>query len=154
MRWLDGTPGLRDLGSQRGKSMQKNEREVACERKDDHAVCSLDERIRAVLREIENDPSLDTAMLARTAHLSNSRLSHLFKREMGSTLFQFVTDRRLEKAAQLLEETETPVKEVSYSVGYRHPPSFLRAFRKRFGCTPNDYRNRAADVVAQDSHFG
>jgi AraC family transcriptional regulator of arabinose operon len=110
---------------------------------------SCDHRVAHLLREIERNPGSDLAALARTVRLSRSRLSHLFKRQMGCSLHNFTADRRMERSAQLLQKTETPVKEISYIVGYRHAPSFVRAFRKKFGCTPNDYRNHSTASLAQ-----
>ena len=114
-----------------------------------------DQRIAAILQAIDADPASDVTALAQVAHLSRSRLSHLFKREVGRSLHSYLANCRLEKAAELLKQTETPVKEVSYIVGYRHAPSFVRAFRKKFGCAPNDCRSQTgANLVFQDSRFG
>jgi AraC family transcriptional regulator, arabinose operon regulatory protein len=108
------------------------------------------------LQTIESNPASDVTALTHLAHLSSSRLSHLFKHEVGRSLHSYLADRRLKKAAELLRLTETPVKEVSYIVGYRHSPSFVRAFRKKFGCTPNDLRNGVMTKTAslKDSCFG
>ena len=114
----------------------------------------VDHRIQYILRAIESDPSADIAALARMLDLSPSRLSHLFKRETRHSLHSFLANRRLEKAAQLLARTETPVKEVSYIVGYNHSASFARAFRKKFGCAPNSYRDGTGTFETQDSCFG
>jgi AraC-like DNA-binding protein len=101
----------------------------------------IDQRVRAVLQMIQSTPSYDVTRLARTVGLSNSRISHLFKRETGQDLRSILTHYRLDKAAELLQDAEAPVKEVSYIVGYRHTASFNRAFRKKFGCAPQQYRN-------------
>jgi two-component system, response regulator YesN len=114
----------------------------------------VDRRIQYILRAIESDPSVDIATLAGMVDLSASRLSHLFKRETRHSLHSFLANRRLEKAGQLLGRTETPVKEISYIVGYSHAASFVRAFRKKFGCTPNTYRDGAATFETDDSCFG
>jgi AraC-like DNA-binding protein len=120
--------------------------------RDRHAP--VDRRIQYILRAIESDPSADIATLAGRLDLSASRLSHLFKRETRHSLHKFLANRRLKKAAQLLAHTGTPVKEVSYIVGYSHAASFVRAFRKKFGCTPNSYRDGATTFETEDSCFG
>ncbi len=102
-------------------------------------LCS-DRRIEYLQRAIESDPSPSIPELARMVNLSPSRLSHLFKLCTHTTLRAYLTSRRLEKAAELLVSSEAPVKEISYSVGYRHPASFTRAFQKSFACSPRDYR--------------
>ncbi len=100
----------------------------------------IDRRVHSILQTIAATPAQDLTRLAQLAGLSNSRLSHLFKRETGLDLRSFLIGYRLEKAAQLLGKAEMAVKEISYLVGYRHSASFIRAFRKSFGCTPQEYR--------------
>jgi AraC family transcriptional regulator of arabinose operon len=116
-------------------------------------VSKTDGRIQYILRVIESEPSSAIAELARMVNLSPSRLSHLFKRETRHSLHRFLANRRLEKAARLLAATRTPVKEISYLVGYSHPASFVRAFRKKFGCAPNRYRVNS-DFAIENSCFG
>ena len=101
-----------------------------------------DYRVRKILRSFQADPSLDIQDLAQMVNLSGSRLSHLFKASTGSSLQNYLSNWRLEKAAGLLQATEMPIKEISYFVGYRHAPSFVRAFRNKYGSSPNDYRNQ------------
>ena len=112
-----------------------------------------DHRVRKVMQAIEEDPSLEIQDLAKMVNLSSSRLSHLFKTTTGSSLQSFLSNWRLEAAAELLQSTEMPIKEVSYCLGYRHAPSFVRAFRNKFGASPNDYRAQQR-LMLSDSRFG
>jgi AraC-like DNA-binding protein len=136
-----------------GGLMSGNEKPVVPHTYWDNRV-PIDRRIQSILRAIESDPSADIVTLARMINLSPSRLSHLFKRETRHGLHSFLAECRLEKAARLLARTHTPVKEVSYIVGYSHAASFVRAFRKKFGCTPNSYRGDASTFATKDSYFG
>jgi AraC-like DNA-binding protein len=112
---------------------------------------AIDERVQTILQTIDSAPAQDLTRLAQLAGLSNSRLSHLFKRETGLDLRSFLTSYRLEKAAQMLGNEEVAIKEVSYLVGYRHTASFIRAFRKSFGCTPQEYRSQQRCPQIADS---
>ena len=112
-----------------------------------------DPRIQRLLKAIEHDPAHNIVSLARLLNLSRSRLSHLFKSTMGCSLNSFLTRCRLERAATLLLQTDLPVKEISYNVGYSHPSSFVRAFRQKFACSPNTYRSRAP-ILTNNSRFG
>jgi AraC family transcriptional regulator, arabinose operon regulatory protein len=103
---------------------------------------TADHRVQKVIQAIATDPSYTIPDLARMVNLSSSRLAHLFKIVVGSNLQTVLSDARLERAATMLQATEMPVKEISYSVGYRHSPSFVRAFRKKFRYSPNDYRSQ------------
>jgi len=103
---------------------------------------SIDFRIRKVLQNIEYNLAAPMEELANMVHLSSSRLSHLFKAQMGLSLNSFLANARLEKAAELLRSTEMQIKEITYTVGYNHASSFDRAFKKKFRSSPNSYRNR------------
>jgi len=70
-----------------------------------------------------------------------SRLSHLFKHEMGTNVKNYRLDCRLQVGAALLLSTGTPIKEIAYSAGYHHTSSFARAFKTRFGSSPACYRS-------------
>lgn len=99
-----------------------------------------DFRIHKVLSKIGQNPAFSVHGLAKLVKLSSSRLGHLFKAETGVELRHFLVDSRLEKAAQLLVETDRQIKEISHTIGYRHVPSFDRVFRKRFRMSPAEYR--------------
>lgn len=76
--------------------------------------------------------------------MTPDHLQRLFKQETGLCLGAVIAERKLGEAAHLLSATDVVVKEVAYTVGYRHPSSFVRAFRRRFGKSPTQYRQRAA----------
>lgn len=125
------------------------ESSLRCKTGDFQEARPVDHRIRKVLQAIESDPSRDIQGLASMVNLSSSRLSHLFKTTTHSSLQSSLSNWRLERAAQLLQSTEMRIKEIAYCVGYGHPPSFVRAFRNKFGSSPNDYRSRAASSAKE-----
>jgi two-component system response regulator YesN len=66
----------------------------------------------------------------------------MFRKETGDTINNYLTDYRLNKAKQYLEETLITATEISLKVGYRDSSYFGKIFRKHIGMTPNEYRNR------------
>ena len=102
----------------------------------------MDWRVQLILTLIEDDvrrtPSLTD--LASELHLSNSRLSHLFKAETGCSLTQYLRLLRVRKARVLLENTFLSVKETMIAVGITDPSHFVRDFKRASGCTPSQYR--------------
>lgn len=101
-----------------------------------------DYRIRKVLESLEDDPATSVRELATRVNLSSSRLGHLFKLQMGIDLSHFLSNGRLEKAAELLQQTELSIKEIAIRVGYHHASSFDRGFQHKFGVPPADFRRR------------
>ena len=97
-------------------------------------------RIRRILQLIESDSVCKMSDLALELNLSESRLQHLFKQKTGVGLGHLLTEKRLQKAAELLVHTELRIKEIAAAVGYEHTSSFTRAFEQRFAQSPNVYR--------------
>lgn len=103
---------------------------------------AVDPRVRRVLDLISADLSArhDVAGLAREVALSSSRLSHLFKQEVGDSVMGTVIRLRLGQAARLLEHTVDDVGAISREVGFGSPYYFSRQFRRHFGMSPREYR--------------
>jgi AraC-like DNA-binding protein len=83
---------------------------------------------------------LDVAALARAAHLSSAHFSREFRRAFGETPHQYLLTRRLERAAELLRNTDRPVIEVCLMVGLRSVGSFTTSFGRVYGRSPTAYR--------------
>ena len=100
------------------------------------------ERIRKVLQVIESSNPCTIHDLAVEFKLSDSRLEHWFKQQTGVCLGRLLTEQRLRKAADLLENSYMSVKEVACAVGYQHASSFVRAFERSFAQSPGCYRRQ------------
>lgn len=77
--------------------------------------------------------------LAQSVGISEYRLKEGFKNIYGKTVFQFLSDYRLEMARKLLDDGDLKVSEAAYQIGYHNPSHFIAAFRKKFGLTPKKY---------------
>lgn len=76
-----------------------------------------------------------------------SNLSQLFKDQCGSTLLDYTTDLRMNKAKEYLLQSDDTLKTVAESVGYYNVSSFIRRFKKWTGATPGEYRQRHKEEV-------
>ena len=101
-----------------------------------------DFRIQRVVQVLNEDPSRTLPELAHSCQMSMSRLSHLFKDEIGINVKNYRIDCRLQVAAAVLALTSTPIKAIAYTAGYRHSSSFVRAFKTHFGVSPASYRTK------------
>ncbi|SDT33127.1 helix-turn-helix domain-containing protein [Microlunatus soli] len=104
----------------------------------------LDPRVRDVVRTVEEDlrRQWTLADLARIVDLSESRISHLFRSQLGLSPLGFVEQRRMLLAAQLLDLTSRPVGAVAAEVGYADPLYFSARFKRQYGLSPRAYRRR------------
>ena len=78
--------------------------------------------------------------LAGELGISSYYFSKLFKEEKGETFINFISDKRLEKARQLLAETDLSIKEITAEVGYNDQNYFSRIFKTKYGLSPKEYR--------------
>jgi transcriptional regulator GlxA family with amidase domain len=101
-----------------------------------------DVRLRKLLELMEIDPRGTIQSWAMTLNLSQSHLQHLFKQATGKALGRVLTEKRLQKAALLLANTNLSIKEIASAVGYEHTSSFTRAFERRYEHAPRHYRMR------------
>ncbi len=80
--------------------------------------------------------------MAKELHLSPNYLCELFKRHTGKNLMEYVTDYRMGKAKTYLNHVEYRVGDVAEMVGYKEAKYFSSAFKKAYGITPLEYRNK------------
>lgn len=65
-----------------------------------------------------------------------------FNEVYNMPFFQYLTSLRLKKAVYLLEETNQSIAEIANSVGYRYSQHFSKTFKKYYGKTPNQFRQK------------
>lgn len=80
--------------------------------------------------------------LARQMHMSESHFSHRVKELLGIAPQQYVRERRIARARQLLESTPMSIEEIAAALGYDEPTSFFRAFKRVTGVTPGEARGK------------
>jgi AraC-like DNA-binding protein len=83
---------------------------------------------------------LDVAALARVAHLSPAHFAREFRRAFGETPHRYLLTRRLERAAELLRNTDRSVADICVSVGHQSLGSFTTSFTRTYGRSPTAYR--------------
>ncbi|MFK8332834.1 GlxA family transcriptional regulator [Pseudomonas sp. BJa5] len=93
-----------------------------------------------ILAHLKDD--LSVPALAARAGMSERNFARVFKLEAGSTPAEFVELARIDSARRLVEESDIPLKRLADAVGYANIDGFRRAFVRRLGVTPSDYRAR------------
>ena len=85
---------------------------------------------------------ISIAMLCKLFHLSERQLYRQFNRYMSCSVIDYVQQIRMEKAKQLLAETDEIIPSVAIAVGYEDASFFSSLFMRKIGCSPGKYRER------------
>lgn len=80
--------------------------------------------------------------IAKRVGMSESRFSRYFRRATGNTFTDFVNRLRVNRACQLLMETDQYVSTICYNVGFNNIANFNRRFMELKGMTPSDFRKQ------------
>ncbi len=105
-------------------------------------------QIFAALEALEARASEDVSLteLAEVAGLSPFHFLRLFKRETGSTPYQWLVKARLRRAVQLLRDTRRPVTAIAFDVGFGDLSNFINTFRRELGCSPSAFRQATPEA--------
>ena len=121
-----------------------------------HIASGAERRNKGWLRAIF-DPQMGTALstfhnnvstpwtvesLAEAAGMSRSAFAARFKELLGETPLEYVTEWRMQKAMQLLQQRDKKLVDVARSVGYESDAAFSKAFKRVVGASPGEYLRR------------
>ncbi|ACY14999.1 helix-turn-helix domain-containing protein [Haliangium ochraceum] len=98
-------------------------------------------RVRAFIDE-HSDAAIDLEAMAAHAGLSRYHFLRAFRRAYDVTPHQYLTQRRIERAKELLMGSDLPVTEVCFEVGFHSLGSFSTLFTRHVGHAPGRYRRR------------
>ena len=107
------------------------------------SVNKRDQEIANELREHLNQTFLEDhsiPSLAQHFGTNTNKLMNLFKKVFGKSIFEYITEQRMEHARRLLTEEGMLVTEVARNIGYKNPNHFSTAFKRKFGVIPSVYR--------------
>ena len=101
----------------------------------------VDPKIEEVLRYIAQhlDAELSVELLARKFYISRYYLMHRFKEVTGYTVHQYISQKRLLRAGELIR-SGVPVMKAAEAVGFSEYSTFLRAFQKTFHMSPKEFK--------------
>jgi AraC-like DNA-binding protein len=116
---------------------------------------AIDPRVRAVLDELRRDSSdnVSLAALADGVSLSESRLSHLFRRDVGLPIRPYRLSLRMEHAVMLIAQGSS-LTEAAHAAGFSDSAHFCRICRRMFGSAPSGLPQFAAGPGADRRFTG
>lgn len=87
------------------------------------------------------DSDLGLAEIAAVANLSQFHFARAFRKSVGVTPQQYLMERRIERAKQLLSKDDLPIVEISLLTGFKNQSHFTTLFRKFTNLTPKTWRD-------------
>jgi AraC-like DNA-binding protein len=100
--------------------------------------------------------SIDQKDLAQRCGMTTFRFSRLFKEANGLGFTDYILDKRMNFAKDLLDNSQMPITSIGYEAGFKDPSYFARAFKQFANCTPSEYRQArqiratSAEQLVQD----
>jgi AraC-like DNA-binding protein/TolB-like protein len=110
-----------------------------------------DQLLKIIYQNIENNldnEKFSVEELAKKAGLSRSMLHRKLIKLTGKSASDLITEKRLLKAKELLENNVATASEIAYRVGFSSPSYFNKVFKKHFNVSPGDVRKSA--IISQN----
>lgn len=110
------------------------------------------ERINKVIQYLYEHPQEETNLekIAGVSGYSPFHIHRILRAHLGEPVGSFLQRIRLDGAAHQLRLTQRPVQEIAWDCGYEMASSFNKAFRKRFGVSPEEFRDGKSSLVSAE----
>ena len=89
--------------------------------------------------------------IAAAAHISKTECLRCFHRFVGEPPYQYLIKYRLHMSTALLTDTNHPVTQIASDTGFASASTYIRYFRKWYGCTPKEYRENICNKATLHS---
>ncbi|MEM9796592.1 MAG: AraC family transcriptional regulator [Pseudomonadota bacterium] len=108
-------------------------------------LSDIDERLEAGVR---------IGQLAKDLSLTPSAFTRKFRATVGCTPQRYVIERRIGRARELLRETDVPISEIAYAIGFSSQAHLTSSFKDLLGVTPGRYRQAYGNRELADKETG
>ncbi|MCY9697378.1 AraC family transcriptional regulator [Paenibacillus alginolyticus] len=103
---------------------------------------ALTSTVQAIKQFVDNSilHPFDSTQLASHIGISNKQMNRLFKREVGTTIYNYVISKKIESAKRMLLDTQLTISDIGYKLGYVDSHYFSNLFHSKTGVRPSDFR--------------
>lgn len=105
-----------------------------------HHLTSLQHMISFIQNHYKEKISL--VEICKKGNVGKTTCSTIFMKYTNQTPIEYLTDYRLRKSIDLMASTDMTISEIGYEIGFSGASYFTETFRKRFGCSPGEYRKK------------
>lgn len=128
-----------DIGNLEERSIGQTEQFIAMLEEKQHFYS---EPVREMIRYMEGryETAISLDELSSHVHMNRSYVSHLFKKETGINIYQYLLELRLDEAKLLLMDSKYSIQEVCRRVGISDSAYFSKLFKKHVGTSPLEFR--------------
>lgn len=120
----------------------------------DNKRSNTDSYVQYVLTYMENNYAnnelMNLKIIGDQIFLNPIYLNRIFTEKVGTPIYSYLTQFRLQKACELLEKTEDSVSSIAKKIGYENPLHFSRMFKKYKNISPQKYREIIATTVRKE----
>jgi len=99
------------------------------------------ENVKAYIYQSYNDPDFYMGKVALDMNITANYISHIFKSSTGMSFPEYLTMVRIEKAKELLINTQDQINDIGCKCGYNNISTFMRSFKNIVGISPGKYRS-------------
>ena len=117
------------------------QRELSRRRAKGHAAGSVAMRVREYVNAEFCSNTISLESVAAFVHKTPAYISRVFKNELGCNFSDYLTERRMRRAAQQLSDPDAKVYAIAEQCGYADASNFIRVFKRFYGVSPAEYRN-------------
>lgn len=120
-------------------------REVESMESENRTYREISQKVEKMLASEDGNPLYNNAnidAIAEELGVSRGELSDYIYKRLGTTFAAWVSEKKLLRCLDQIANTDRKISEIAYSTGYADLPAMSKAFKKRFGFTPSDYRRK------------
>lgn len=91
--------------------------------------------------------------IATDVGLSPTKLKKGFKQYFEMPVFEYLETERMERTKMLMRDTDKPLKQISHLTGFHYLNNFIRAFKRKFGVPPGEWRKAMKSILIITGHL-